>query len=172
MDYFGMDEGEFEDFLADAINDSLDMDWTSRVGAKAIIREIAALRQPAPSREAIARIIDPGAFNQIIYGGPYAAEQGRIQNMALAKADAILALGGEQWRTIDSAPRDGTRVLASWDPKRFGPPESRHEDDPAIVRWCAEHWKGPGWYPDAMGTPYHVTHWMPLPAPPEATHDR
>lgn len=38
--FFGMDEQEFEDFLADAIDDSIDVDWTGRIGAKAIIRAL------------------------------------------------------------------------------------------------------------------------------------
>ena len=67
------------------------------------------------------------------------------------------------WQPIESAPRDGTRALASWDPAIFGPLDRRTIEDPAIVRWVADHWKGAGWYPDMMGTPYHVTHWMPLP---------
>lgn len=37
---FGMDEEEFEDFLTDAIVDSIDMDWTGRIGAKAVIRAL------------------------------------------------------------------------------------------------------------------------------------
>jgi hypothetical protein len=41
--YFGMDEQEFEDFLADAIDDSMDMDWTGRVGAKSVIRALSSL---------------------------------------------------------------------------------------------------------------------------------
>jgi hypothetical protein len=32
---------EIEDMLADAISDSMEMDWTSRDGAKAIMREMA-----------------------------------------------------------------------------------------------------------------------------------
>lgn len=38
--FFGMDEQEFEDFLADAIDDSIDMDWTGRIGALAVIRAL------------------------------------------------------------------------------------------------------------------------------------
>jgi hypothetical protein len=40
--YFGMDEQEFEDFLSDTLTDSLDMDWTGSVGARAILEAIRA----------------------------------------------------------------------------------------------------------------------------------
>lgn len=32
---------ELEDLLTDAIDDSIDMDWTSRLGARSIMRELA-----------------------------------------------------------------------------------------------------------------------------------
>lgn len=44
--FFGMDEQEFEDFLADEINDSIDMDWNGRVGA--LKREAAQAQGPRP----------------------------------------------------------------------------------------------------------------------------
>lgn len=34
---------EIEDMLSDAIDDSLDMDWTSRLGARSIMRELDKL---------------------------------------------------------------------------------------------------------------------------------
>lgn len=35
-----IDAQELEDFLSDAIGDSIDMDWTGRIGAQAVIREM------------------------------------------------------------------------------------------------------------------------------------
>jgi hypothetical protein len=35
-----MDKEEFEDFLSDTIDDSMDMDWNSRMGARQIIYEL------------------------------------------------------------------------------------------------------------------------------------
>ena len=67
-----------------------------------------------------------------------------------------------EWQPIESAPKDGTRFLATWDRARY----LVTTEDPVVVRWIADHWKGPAFYPDAAGTPYHVTHWMPLPPPP------
>jgi hypothetical protein len=53
------------------------------------------------------------------------------------------------WQPIETAPRDGTSVLAVW---AYG----AHE----VVRWC-------GWW-DANGfTRPEPTHWLPLPPPPK-----
>lgn len=38
-----IDWSEHEDEIADAISDSMDMDWTSRDGAKAVIRYLKGL---------------------------------------------------------------------------------------------------------------------------------
>lgn len=48
--FFGMDEQEFEDFLTDAIDDSIDMDWTGRIGAKAVVRALKS--HPSPTGRA------------------------------------------------------------------------------------------------------------------------
>jgi hypothetical protein len=55
------------------------------------------------------------------------------------------------WQPIETAPKDGTHVLAWW----------REEGDPPeVVRWSA------GWVDD-YGTRYiEPTHWQPLPSPP------
>lgn len=47
-----IDWSDHEDDIADAISDSMDMDWTSRDGARAVVRYLAALPQPSqPSGE-------------------------------------------------------------------------------------------------------------------------
>ena len=69
------------------------------------------------------------------------------------------------WRPIDTAPQDGTEIIAlfalrSLDGKRT---------------WIHDfvHWRNgngyPGWYDPRGGHWKHhqPTHWMPLPAPPE-----
>ncbi|WP_337846783.1 hypothetical protein [Sphingomonas sp.] len=35
-----LDQQELEDVIADAITDSMDMDWTSTIGAKAVVRAL------------------------------------------------------------------------------------------------------------------------------------
>lgn len=58
------------------------------------------------------------------------------------------------WMPIDTAPRDGTRILGL---VRGAPPEVN------IL-----HWRDRIWWDDLDQVYFqHVTHWMPLPAPPE-----
>lgn len=52
------------------------------------------------------------------------------------------------WRTIESAPRDGTRVLVWWRDREISVTSF---DGPRILATLAEA---------------GATHWMPLPAPP------
>lgn len=40
-----------EDWLTDVIDDSIDMDWTGRVGAQAIIRALSKLREEQEARK-------------------------------------------------------------------------------------------------------------------------
>lgn len=50
------DWNEFEDDLADAIADSLEMDWNSRVGAKAVVRWLNEnAPAPVPAAAALAK---------------------------------------------------------------------------------------------------------------------
>lgn len=39
-----------------------------------------------------------------------------------------------------------------------------HEEGPVIVVWDGLHWGDPE---DLVAIGYHITHWMPLPDPPE-----
>lgn len=77
-----------------------------------------------------------------------------------------------EWRTIDSAPRDGTRVLV------YGKPEPLRMDGETLVEWNitgvhAAYWDacdgafcldGGSW----LGPFIEPTHWQPLPEPPPA----
>lgn len=75
-----------------------------------------------------------------------------------------------EWKTIDSAPKDGTVVLLFC-------PKSWDSEGVRVGWWCtspAEHnFDDSGWYDDESashdvsdlyGEP---THWMPLPEPPK-----
>lgn len=84
--------------------------------------DASPIRETEISREAVARIIDPEAWEE------YLLEDGRVDEevasifrdayeTSLIKADAILNLApvggrGEGWRPISEAPRDGTYILA------------------------------------------------------------
>lgn len=72
-----------------------------------------------------------------------------------------------EWKPIETAPKDGTTILA-W---------GRYSDMPFTVRWKEKDWQ-PVWdgWPVIQSagdswTEYHsadpISHWMPLPAPPE-----
>lgn len=69
------------------------------------------------------------------------------------------------WQPIETAPKDGTRILA-YDIK------DAEDTQPQIALWLA-HAEEPGWYisldhqamnGDLWNPP---THWMPLPEPPQ-----
>ncbi len=72
-----------------------------------------------------------------------------------------------EWQPIETAPRDGTRLLlwAAWN------------DEPVIASWCVSRapysfegwstgWQTAGNYDVGYEALMGVTHWMPLPAPP------
>jgi hypothetical protein len=77
------------------------------------------------------------------------------------------------WQPIETAPRDGRTILA-WGP---------YSSEPATVKWEKQGNAAPCWVPNwdeqwviehqgDFGTEYKsaapLTHWQPLPAPPEA----
>jgi hypothetical protein len=77
----------------------------------------------------------------------------------------IAARPSPGWRPIESAPKDGTRILA-WRPEL---------GEPYIVRWAVDEPFGDveTWTTDSEGPGYSseladVTHWMPLPPSPES----
>lgn len=78
-----------------------------------------------------------------------------------AIASALAAVDAAGWRPIETAPKDGTHVLA-WFPE----PE---EYEVMIVRYWAdgELWMTVGPVEDDV----YPTHWMPLPAAPGRTGD-
>lgn len=71
-----------------------------------------------------------------------------------------------EWRPIDTAPKDGTPILAFI-------PDADPEERIYVLRWD-KHYAGDGpWlyrWTEAGGEGYQTyapTHWMPLPAAPE-----
>lgn len=85
----------------------------------------------------------------------------RVLNKAIeddhAEIDALCDLAlrglnaGDQWRTMESAPKDGTRFLAA-----------------GQMAWGLVNvvkWRSGGWHSGFI-IPYPLTHWQPLPAPP------
>jgi len=60
-----------------------------------------------------------------------------------------------QWRPIEEAPKDGTRILV------FRKKETGYENQIIGI----DYWNRPGWMKSRLRMP--PTHWMPLPSPPE-----
>lgn len=69
----------------------------------------------------------------------------------------LAAAEAARWQTMDTAPRDGTDVLGSCD----------WEELYVVARWSDGRWTAQ-WDGSPIGPELEITHWQPLPAPPEA----
>jgi hypothetical protein len=70
------------------------------------------------------------------------------------------------WQPIDTAPKDGTKVWV------YGCFDGAEKGFMATAHYCTQDDYGDGWIFVGMnpGTwKYKLTHWQPLPQPPEAT---
>ena len=73
---------------------------------------------------------------------------------------AQLAAAGPVWQPIETAPKDGTQVIAAG--RNFGASTDWHR---VIAEWRENAWVGEDFM---MGETYdYLTHWQPLPAPPK-----
>ena len=73
------------------------------------------------------------------------------------------------WRPIETAPKDGTRVLVA----RFAP-KPQHRNGYMCVDWWRDRERDDVSYTGFGGFNNHywpATHWMPLPTPPSASND-
>lgn len=64
-----------------------------------------------------------------------------------------------EWLPIESAPKDGTVIVAFWIPQN-GP---IHSGCYATTMWCGSYWGNTDDDDDMFRLP---TYWMPLPPPP------
>jgi hypothetical protein len=84
-----------------------------------------------------------------------------VGELAVIVSEELLAGVVPGWKTIDSAPKDGTVILI-WCPLMAG--EKMH-----IVRWNGMRgrfpWEPPGGESSAIAAKM-PTHWLPLPLPP------
>jgi len=97
------------------------------------------------------------------------ANQGVLKSALRAQieavADAVTTPVAPVWQTIDSAPKDGTSILAL-DPDMHG--------RPFTARWAKafspDHYveSHSGWYAEGYDKRCKPTHWQPLPQPPQA----
>ena len=82
-----------------------------------------------------------------------------------------------EWRTIESAPKDGSLFLCWVSAVRYGETDEgqQYQEDASQVDFCS--WRdgpsdlpGNGYFDPCCGQiadSQDVTHWMPLPQPPE-----
>jgi hypothetical protein len=74
------------------------------------------------------------------------------------------------WQPIETAPRDGTRVLVFWAPSIIQ--ISWHEVSYRVING-QEWFRRVGWMVDGLTTgEIYPTHWMPLPDPPDQTTEQ
>lgn len=72
-------------------------------------------------------------------------------------------LAKHQWRTMESAPRDGTSILAVICGRH---PDTGHPFIPEVVEFNENgYWDNCMWGDDSTRQ-YDPTHWQPLPSPP------
>lgn len=84
----------------------------------------------------------------------------------LTEIDRLKAL--TEWQPIETAPKDGTRILACAD-YVIGEQWGAHAH-PQTVRWETYYPNAPGkglWRDKNGHKQMHLTHWTPLPKPPE-----
>lgn len=67
-----------------------------------------------------------------------------------------------EWQPIETAPRDGTEIIAYM--------SGEYHPDVISVCYCPEDEDGPGGWYDNYGVDYHPDFWMPLPEIPKKRH--
>jgi len=79
--------------------------------------------------------------------------------------------GGSAWQPIETAPKDGTRVLIAGGTVSFWTERDVPFSDISIAYWCGgydPHWRGEDMQAHDEWYAHKPTHWMPLPEPPLA----
>lgn len=91
-----------------------------------------------------------------------ALSRGEHDDLSIAK-DAADALAAQEWRTLSTAPQDGSEVLVG----RFAPGQKYHGR--VRVDWWRNHMKH-GFIGFGQFNPQYwpATHWMPKPPPPQS----
>lgn len=97
---------------------------------------------------------------------------GRIADAILADKAILERRHAEklQWQPIETAPRDGSHILAYRLP--IGIRFTNNTNPPTVVHWFDDP-EQPGFYTSvnerAPEYPFNPTHWKPLDAPPQAS---
>jgi len=142
--------------------------WNDRDGEKR--KRLAAEAENArlkalPLKDEVERVLEEVRNNGLIYWEPNTARGQDRKTAVVERLDALLshlrAGVQEGWRSMDSAPKDGTNILAA------------HDQAAIVVYWQSDHTVdgAPGWAcgetdPDGYFYTYPVFVWQPLPALP------
>lgn len=131
-------------------------DWKARAEQHAaLLSEIEGLKAELEQARAGRKLISSGAMD---LGVMYASANERAAE-AERQLAALRTQAPDSWRPIETAPKDGTRILVG------------HSDAVFDAWWEEGGGNGDGWvdgcddrYEDLIV--YEPTHWMPLPAAP------
>lgn len=94
---------------------------------------------------------------------------GRAAAFRLDLGSGLQVLAGpddESWPTINTAPKDGARILVCGGTFDVGDHEGLPLDEPVIAHWHGDHWHGPEANSHDEWCRCNPTHWMHIPAPP------
>ncbi len=150
--------GQYVD-LTHATEQSARDSWEGIDGGR-VVALYADAQAPAPAPEPVARVTEfVGAVRIEAECLPHAGALMKIGDMLYAvpiRAPAVT----HGWRPIETAPKDGTAILAFWKPIGSGPIPSCY----GITQFVEGRWRNPDEDDDYFIDP---THWTPLPAAPE-----
>lgn len=128
------------------------------------------------TKEMLAEALDIVNKNVAFLGVPYTEKYGEtpldtLSKLARALHESWDDLAAMEWQPIETAPRDGTKILVffkyyGWLTVFWGVPENSSVSEPYI--WCLDDYKfGP--YALRGYCDGEDTHWMPIPAVPSDT---
>lgn len=120
------------------------------------VREQAA--KVADQLAAAERVLERGAISRTEMLGSVGYAAAAAAGEAIAAAIRAMPLPAAGWQPIETAPKDGTRILG-WS-SGDGVCIVAFGDTPRRTRWYENH-------PLGRLPIKQPTHWMPLPAPPE-----
>lgn len=140
----------------------------------------AALTDPQPATDGLGKVRE--ALQGLLHWSHWANQKLGFdlepKFPEYAKAKEALAILDQQtahnpWQPIETAPRDGTLVLV-WSDELYMKPyiawwgvdQNAPEDGNEQEEWLTGD--GDSWSTGYYYTPCNPTHWMPLPAPPQA----
>lgn len=92
----------------------------------------------------------------------------RLEDAALRAIRAALAQRESGWRSMESAPRDGTKIdlWTFWPPSENDPPKGGRRIADAIWHESVRDWYAGNFYLHQYAAKPVATHWQPLPTPP------